>query len=649
MADKKAIASGNWSDTSTWDGGTLPLAGDDVYANTFTVTVDGNYTVVSVRNGAAAGIVAGGGFALQSAVTLTANVIASTNGNPCVTANTGVATIVGNLNAGSVSGAHAVTTSGDAGITLQGTVTGGTILGAYGVNHAGSGLATIVGNVQGKTGHGVALNNGPIIVTGNVFGSDNAAAAGGIFYGAPNLVCTVNGNVMGGNGGGSQGITLSTGGSLTVNGNVTGGGVNGVNGVSCSAQNCTITINGVVQGNALVSAATTAYGLNFSGTGGTVTIRDGCIGGWSQGAIITGFDTHVVVNGPILGAPSGGGVGTGLTASPTGSGTLTVNGSITARAGQGAAFSGNGGTITGDISAGSTVGCTLSNGAVGAFNFVGNIYGGSVSNGYGLSVASGTVQLTITGNCTGGNAASAHGVHTSVAAAVTITGNCVGGSASSGCGYSNAAAGASVTVYGDCIGGALPVNYGLLQAGIGGPVTVWGSAIGSAAGGNGVMINTATNVFVQVAVANDYPNDGISVAASGVTGVLPGAVTVDALVDGTGGWQPTNTCRVFMRPAGTNYIESHVENLGVTLTLGETTDYPAPVDVRDGTVYSFGAQTGTLKVPPREAVLMGVPTDNTTGNAPLTPEALLGADTLARLRQCSTVETTGNQLAALGS
>lgn len=50
MAVRFAIASGNWSNTAIWDNGALPLAGDDVYANGFTVTIDQNITVLSLRN-----------------------------------------------------------------------------------------------------------------------------------------------------------------------------------------------------------------------------------------------------------------------------------------------------------------------------------------------------------------------------------------------------------------------------------------------------------------------------------------------------------------------------------------------------------------------------------------------------------------------
>lgn len=50
MATRFAIANGNWSNTAIWDNGALPLPGDVVYANGFTVTLDTNASVRTLRN-----------------------------------------------------------------------------------------------------------------------------------------------------------------------------------------------------------------------------------------------------------------------------------------------------------------------------------------------------------------------------------------------------------------------------------------------------------------------------------------------------------------------------------------------------------------------------------------------------------------------
>jgi hypothetical protein len=74
MALRYAVATGNWSSTATWDGGTLPTASDDVFANNFTVTIDGTFTVLSIRNtlnAAAPTILAGGQFRYANGGNLT--------------------------------------------------------------------------------------------------------------------------------------------------------------------------------------------------------------------------------------------------------------------------------------------------------------------------------------------------------------------------------------------------------------------------------------------------------------------------------------------------------------------------------------------------------------------------------------------------
>jgi hypothetical protein len=94
---------------------------------------------------------------------------------------------------------------------------------------------------------------------------------------------------------------------------------------------------------------------------------------------------------------------------------------------------------------------------------------------------------------------------------------------------------------------------------------------------------------------------------------------------------------------------------GTSVTLADPTlqDPPAPTNVRNGVSYSFGTFTGTLVVPTASAVSYGVAVDNTTGSAILSANDFFNAvsgssDPVAvRLRNVSTVQTTGDQLQAV--
>jgi hypothetical protein len=82
-------------------------------------------------------------------------------------------------------------------------------------------------------------------------------------------------------------------------------------------------------------------------------------------------------------------------------------------------------------------------------------------------------------------------------------------------------------------------------------------------------------------------------------------------------------------------------------------DSPVPRDVRLGTIYAEGSQTGTMIVPSRDNVAKGVLVDNTTGTAILDADSiwavpLTSINTLnsigRRVKNAATVETTGAQI-----
>ena len=50
MATRFAVATGNFSSGATWDNGAVPTSSDDIYANNFTITINGPYTVQTIRS-----------------------------------------------------------------------------------------------------------------------------------------------------------------------------------------------------------------------------------------------------------------------------------------------------------------------------------------------------------------------------------------------------------------------------------------------------------------------------------------------------------------------------------------------------------------------------------------------------------------------
>jgi hypothetical protein len=50
MATRFAVKTGNWSDATAWDNGAVPIAGDTVYPNGYTVTIDTDINVASLNN-----------------------------------------------------------------------------------------------------------------------------------------------------------------------------------------------------------------------------------------------------------------------------------------------------------------------------------------------------------------------------------------------------------------------------------------------------------------------------------------------------------------------------------------------------------------------------------------------------------------------
>ena len=170
MADKWPLANGNWSTAANWNGGTKPVAGDDVYADGKTVTIDENVSIASVRTTARTGGTAGGGFVLPPDITVTA-------------------TVIGHINA------HCLTRSAAGNPSyVIGNVQGSTTNGGFGsgvLNSSAGGVVFITGNVTGGTGGAsgslnsnagiINSSSGGFVVTGEIIAGGNGGAGANIF------------------------------------------------------------------------------------------------------------------------------------------------------------------------------------------------------------------------------------------------------------------------------------------------------------------------------------------------------------------------------------------------------------------------------------------------------------------------------------
>lgn len=255
MALRYAVATGNWSDTATWDGGTLPAVDDDVYANNFTVTIDQNVTVLSLRNTAGAPAVAGGIFILTNGITVNATGTGLVNNSGTTTLidfqlnSPNTATINSTNMSGTGGGANTtnavVLLSGTGTLTLNsnwlinGSVIAITNNGVFNLNGSGGHVSTIttqpgmrisalsatlnwVGNLTfvGSNTWSYISNNGiavtsTINMTGNLIGSFTQTAGGISTNGILNITGNVNPSITSISG---PAIFGSAGAVVTVNG-----------------------------------------------------------------------------------------------------------------------------------------------------------------------------------------------------------------------------------------------------------------------------------------------------------------------------------------------------------------------------------------------------------------------------------------------
>jgi hypothetical protein len=367
---------------------------------------------------------------------------------------------------------------------------------------------------------------------------------------------------------------------------------------------------------------------------------------------------------------TGSGVVTGTTTCLTysGSGVCTINANIfPANANTGAGVSGliysGSGTLNingnlNDIGLSIERGPTVLFSGTGTLNIIGNINGLQVRQALRIT---NTSVCNIVGNLNPGNAAIA--VQVTGNAIVNITGNIfpqVGGSAGSSLLLISAAA-AVVTVTGNVYP---DTTFFQLTHGI----SVTGSSqlyiIGTINGGSGSYntVISSTNCFISV-IGSIKSQRGIPAFYS----IGPGAINIltGPFISGDSGVQPFYVVRMhYRRTLGSYYEFRDNSTLGALppspsapatrlVSPDTVADSPIPRNVRQGTIYAAGSQTGTMIVPSRDNVAKGVLVDNTIGTAILDADSiwavpLTSINTLnsigKRVKNAATVETTGAQI-----
>ena len=308
MADKWAVATGNWSNTATWNGGTLPTSADDVFADNFTVTINQNVNVLSIRTTQRSGGTAGGGFTLNAGFNVTGNVISGTTACLTIANASGTNIVTGSVTGGTQGGGNGAINKSNAGtLTIVGNVAGGSTSLSCGLNSSG-GLVNITGNCIGGSASqafGVRITGTlGVTVVGDCIGGSNSAS-NGLNLQNPSGNTIVTGNVTGGSGFNSVGINFaaSTSGTTTVNGNVIGHSSN-TSGFGILLETTTSNPTIIINGNVTASAAN---GISSTvANSGTITVNGNTTAAANATAVVQTSGTGwIVLNGNVFNASTG--------------------------------------------------------------------------------------------------------------------------------------------------------------------------------------------------------------------------------------------------------------------------------------------------------------------------------------------------------
>jgi hypothetical protein len=284
MANVYAIKTGNWSDVTVWNTGALPTSADDVFSNNFTVTIDQNVTVLTIRNSSATGITAGGSFR----IVLSGISLVCTNNH--TTAMFGASNV---LQVSHSSGNVNITFSHIRGVSYSGQVTIATILGTGTTNWTGTVESSISNNST------IFVANGVLNFVGDIVLNPYSGSGSIVINASANVVINMTGNIyLNPNytvGSTVYGIFANNGATLNITGNVSNSllAIANHGGVVSNAGMATINITGTITGSnyTAVSISTNSY-FKHIGT---------CISSGSANAIVSSSAAAInIFSGPFM-------------------------------------------------------------------------------------------------------------------------------------------------------------------------------------------------------------------------------------------------------------------------------------------------------------------------------------------------------------
>lgn len=402
MAIRYAVANGNWSSASTWDGTTtIPADGDTVYPNNFTVTIDQNINPGVLTNAtlASPAITAGGTF------NMTGNYTINCSGNFIQAGGTTVLLTCSGSGTSNISFVSIpAPTAGTNTLTISGT-------GTFNLTFSGS----ITGGSSSRDGVRVTSNSGTINISGGSVIGGSSGAGISVTGTAPTI--TVSSGTF--TTGTIAGISLgaSTGGTFTLNGGTLGGGAGTSSGILVSGSTA-VNVSASIQ-------TSVSTGITLAGTSNSSAIFSGNVIGSSSGAVSTLIITGIY-NSTIENIYSSTVATAAVRFSSTAGGTSTIGNIYCPGIGGGILADGSvainvNGVVSPPTSATPTI--SFSSGASGSLATIGNVTGSSSGTVAAINfVAGSTTPHTHTGNLIAGAATPAL-INPSLSSLVQVTGS----------------------------------------------------------------------------------------------------------------------------------------------------------------------------------------------------------------------------------